>query len=63
MPAAGRGIAASTTDASVTGWLGRVQDISHGGIAFVILRRQFEPGTKLIIDLATNAGECEMCEA
>src|SRR5690348_17525683 len=39
-----------------TGWLGRVRDISQGGIA-LILRQKFDLGTGLFIDLATNAGE------
>lgn len=47
---------ASTTDTGVTGWLGRVRDISLGGIA-LMLRRRFERGTSLILELATNAGE------
>jgi hypothetical protein len=38
------------------GWLGRVRDISQGGIA-LILRRQMQPETDLIIDLATRDGE------
>jgi hypothetical protein len=47
---------ASTADTSATGWFGRVRDISQGGVA-LILRRPFERGTNLILDLATNAGE------
>ena len=42
--------------ADTTGWLGRVRDISQGGIALV-LRQKFDLGTDLFIDLATNAGE------
>jgi c-di-GMP-binding flagellar brake protein YcgR len=38
-----------------TTWLGRVHDISLGGVAFVAPRR-FEPGTALRIQLATRAG-------
>jgi hypothetical protein len=39
-----------------TGWLGKVQDVSRGGISF-ILGQQILPGTELLIELATNAGE------
>jgi hypothetical protein len=38
------------------GWLGRIRDISQGGIA-LILRRQIQPETDLIVELATRAGE------
>jgi hypothetical protein len=37
-------------------WLGTVRDISQGGVA-LILRRRFEPGTGLFIEVETNAGE------
>ncbi len=50
-------MAASTTDEKATGWLGRVKNISLGGIAFSIPRRRFEPGTELMIELATTAGK------
>jgi hypothetical protein len=39
-----------------TGWLGRVRDISVGGIA-LILRHRVERETELILELATTAGE------
>ena len=39
-----------------SGWLGRVRDISRGGMSF-ILRRQILPGTELLVELATKAGE------
>ena len=38
-----------------TGWLGRVRDISSGGIALVSKRR-FEPATVLMVELETGAG-------
>ena len=38
------------------GWMGTVRDISQGGLALV-LKRRFEPGTGLFIEVATNAGE------
>ena len=38
------------------GWLGRVRNISQGGVA-LILRRQMQLDTDLIIELATRAGE------
>jgi hypothetical protein len=37
-------------------WLGTIRDISQGGVG-VTLRRRFEPGTGLFIELETNAGE------
>ena len=37
-------------------WLGTVRDISQGGVA-LILKRRFEPGTGLFVEVATNAGE------
>jgi hypothetical protein len=37
-----------------TGWLGRVQDVSVSGIA-LDLRRRFQPGTALNIELASKA--------
>jgi hypothetical protein len=36
------------------GWLGRVRDVSRGGIA-LILSRRFEPGTILTIELSIKA--------
>lgn len=36
-----------------TAWLGKVQDVSPGGIA-LILRRRFEPGASLSIELTTQ---------
>ena len=39
-----------------TGWLGRVRDVSPGGIA-LILNRRFQPGTMLMVDLSANAEE------
>jgi len=47
---------ASTPNTTKTAWLGRVQDISRGGVA-IILPRSFNRGKKLIFDLATNGGE------
>jgi PilZ domain len=43
-------MAASTTEESETGWLGKVRDVSPGGIA-LLLSRRFEPGTVLIVEL------------
>src|SRR5437868_7404438 len=37
-------------------WLGTVRDISQGGVA-LILKRRFEPGTGLFVEVATNTGE------
>src|SRR6266404_8200274 len=42
-----------TTEEAEIGWLGRVRDVSLGGIA-LILSRRFEPGTVLIVELATK---------
>jgi PilZ domain len=42
--------------ADSTSWLGRIRDISQGGIA-LLLRHTFEPGTGLLVELATNSGE------
>ena len=39
-----------------TRWTGKVRDISQGGVALV-LRQKLQPGTGLLIDLTTNAGE------
>ena len=44
-----------STDEANTGWLGRLQDISVGGVALA-LRRRFEPGTVLDLELETKAG-------
>jgi hypothetical protein len=43
-------MATSGTGISETGWLAKVRDVSAGGIS-MILRRRFEPGTVLILDL------------
>jgi hypothetical protein len=45
---------ACQTEETNSGWLGKVQNISPGGIALA-LRRRFEPGTVLIVELATEA--------
>ncbi len=45
---------ASTKDESDTAWLGRVRDVSRGGIA-LILDHRFEPGTALIVELLAIA--------
>jgi hypothetical protein len=49
----------STVGETETGWLGTVRDICPGGLAF-LLRRRFEPGTLLIIELSGHAdsGPC-----
>jgi hypothetical protein len=44
-------MAASTAEESETRWLGRLRDISAGGVTLV-LRRRFEPGTSLMIRLS-----------
>jgi hypothetical protein len=44
-------IAASTPD---TGWLGKLVNISPGGLA-LLLSRRFEPGTLLIVELPSKA--------
>jgi hypothetical protein len=44
-------VAASTAKESETRWLGRFREISADGLALV-LRRRFEPGTSLTIELA-----------
>jgi hypothetical protein len=44
-----------TSDEANTGWLGRLQDISVGGVALA-LRRRFEPGTVLDLELETKIG-------
>jgi hypothetical protein len=46
---------ACNTEEANTGWLGRVRNISCSGIA-LLLRRRFEPGTDLNIELETKAG-------
>jgi hypothetical protein len=43
------------TEHANTAWLGRVRDISSGGIGLT-LRRRFTPGTELIVELETKAG-------
>jgi hypothetical protein len=42
-------------DDAQTGWMGRVRDISRCGIALT-LRRRFEPGTALIVELESKTG-------
>jgi hypothetical protein len=44
------------TDDSDTGWLGKVRDVSTGGIALT-LTRPFEAGTILILELEAEATE------
>ena len=44
------------TDDSDTGWLGKVRDVSTGGVA-LLLTRPFEAGTILILELETEAAE------
>jgi hypothetical protein len=39
-----------------TAWLGRIQDVSPGGIALTV-RRRFEPEASLTVELATKTGE------
>jgi hypothetical protein len=43
------------TEEANTGWLGRLRDISAGGIALT-LRRRFEPGTILGLEVETKSG-------
>jgi hypothetical protein len=43
--------AAPTAEESETRWLGRFRDVSPEGLTLV-LRRRFEPGTSLIIELS-----------
>jgi hypothetical protein len=45
---------ASTVCETETGWLGRLRDICPGGLA-LLMRRRFEPGTLLIIELSYQA--------
>jgi hypothetical protein len=47
-------VTCSADDAN-TGWLGKLRDISAGGLALA-LRRRFDPGTVLEIELETKAG-------
>ena len=44
-------MAASSKEELDTAWLGRVRDISVGGIA-LLLNHRFEPGTALIVELS-----------
>jgi hypothetical protein len=44
-----------STEEANTGWLGRLCDLSTGGVALA-LRRRFEPGTVLDLELETKAG-------
>jgi hypothetical protein len=46
---------ACTKEETNTGWLGRVRDISSGGMALTSKQR-FEPGTVLMVELETRAG-------
>src|SRR5439155_19926880 len=55
-PIASRGAADSEM-----GWMGRVRDVSLGGIA-LILKRRFEPNTVLTVDLSTKSGEASCCQ-
>ena len=57
-----RSMAELTKDKRESGWLGRVRNISQGGIALV-LRRRLEPGTELIIEVATKAGQLRRLRA
>ena len=57
-----RSIADMAKDKRESGWLGRVRNISQGGIALV-LRRRLEPGTELIIEVATKAGQLRRLRA
>ena len=38
-----------------TAWLGKIRDVSAGGIALT-LKRRFEPGASLIIEVETKSG-------
>lgn len=44
-----------SSDEASTGWLGRLRDISTGGVALA-LRRRFEPGSVLELELETKSG-------
>jgi PilZ domain len=46
-------VAATTTDESETAWLGKVRNVSPGGIGLTMNRR-FEPGTTLIVELSAK---------
>ena len=48
-------IAASKADETETHWLGRLRNVSPGGLA-LRLSRHFEPGILLIIDLEVQGG-------
>ena len=48
-----RGEPMTATDESDTAWLGTIYNVSTTGIA-LILKRPFEPGTLLFIDLSAN---------
>jgi PilZ domain len=48
-----RGEPMTATDESDTAWLGTIRDVSSNGIA-LILKRPFEPGTLLFVDLSAN---------
>jgi hypothetical protein len=47
-------MAASTQEELDTAWLGRVRDISVGGIA-LLLNHRFELGTALIVELSAKS--------
>jgi hypothetical protein len=49
-------IAALTVDETECGWPARVRDLSAGGVG-LSLERRFEPGTILLIELATGQDE------
>jgi hypothetical protein len=46
-------LAATTTDESETAWIGKVQNVSSGGVG-LIMNRRFEPGTTLIVELSAK---------
>jgi hypothetical protein len=43
----------SAQEAGQTGWLGKLHNISTGGLA-LILKKRFEPGTVLIVELGVD---------
>jgi hypothetical protein len=47
-------IPGSTAEEPETGWLGRLRNVSTGGLG-LRLRRRFEPGTLLLIELLDEA--------
>jgi hypothetical protein len=46
-------VAATTAEESETRWLGRFRDVFPGGLSLV-LRRRFEPGTALTVELSNR---------